>query len=241
VSRASYWRDRLRGFELGPLIHRGELTSRLEDIAIGRPYSHSGLLRPSTEITNIPIVESLDSPMIPQVLLGFFQDQASLALGTDLLLTRLRTLEISQEYSALEKLIQGRPVAHVRRGDYVTSSAARAAFGTLSPRYYHESMERLGLHIGDAVFFSDDVEYVEQEMGIRASSIVGPSMVKSSLQNLLLMSSGTALVMPNSTFSWWAAELLAGQGEVIAPKTWFFDRDDSLSPARAHWLRNENV
>ena len=137
-------------------------------------------------------------------------------------------------------MVEQRPVVHIRRGDYVTLASARKTFGTLSSEYYHEALDRLGHQASDAVFFSDDPEFVRREFGVSPELVIGPSAVKSDLQTLMLMSLGQDIVIPNSTFSWWAAELMGKRGQVVAPKIWFYDRDESQWPQRQHWLRHDN-
>ncbi|MFP7761488.1 alpha-1,2-fucosyltransferase [Marisediminicola sp. LYQ85] len=241
VSRSSYWRDSLRGFSLRPLLDSIQLTSHFEDVIVGPPHHRAGGVRTTTARLGVPITQSIEAAAEgPSLMVGYFQDQESLFGGTDEVQRLLGSIVIDDRYLATRDLVAGRPVAHVRRGDYVSLESARRTFGLLGPAYYEEAFSLLGHPMKDAVFFTDDAEYVREEFGVRRDQIIGRSDVKSDLQTLALMAHAGDLVIPNSTFSWWAAEQLASRGRVVAPARWFLDRDETQWPTRRGWLRVEN-
>lgn len=240
VSTSSYGRDRLRQFELGALLPPSSLTTRLEDFLLGQPYDWRGRQRSRTRDRSMTNVfsepEPLTSAFKPGTFnIGFFQDEASLALSSEATTTRLadyrRTVQVT-------KTSEKRPVLHVRRGDYTSSPAAQRTFGTLTRRYYEAACRALEVSIDDCVIYTDDPVAVEQEFGVSRSDIVGPEDIVSPLDTLVAMSRASALVIPNSTFSWWAAEL-ASDVPVAAPGTWFFDRPANLR--RADWVSVPNA
>ncbi len=74
-------------------------------------------------------------------------------------------------------------------------------------RVLREAASRLVAILSEALFFTDDPDAVQQEFRVGRSQIVGPDDIHSPLDTLLTMARAEALVIPNSTFSWWAAEL----------------------------------
>lgn len=124
------------------------------------------------------------------------------------------------------------PVAvHVRRGDYSDSDA----FGLLSVDYYAEALKRLrrqGL-TGPVWLFSDDLDAASQivpEPWEPVSSPVGPQ------EDLLAMSSASAFVTANSSFSWWAA-WLSGSEHVMCPRQWFKSAVEPQGLVPPWWTR----
>jgi len=240
VSTSSYGRDRLRQFELGALLSPLALTTSTEDFRLGQPYDWRGRQRSKSRDRSMTNVFSdphpLPSAFRPRTFnIGFFQDEASLALpskATTALLIEYRRTASSR------RAAKSRPVLHVRRGDYTSSPAAQRTFGTLSRRYYDAACSALGIRVEDCVIFTDDPAAVEHEFGVPRSDIVGPEDIESPLDTLVAMSHASALVIPNSTFSWWAAELASG-APVVAPSTWFFDRPGNLR--RPGWVAVPNA
>ena len=241
VSRSSYWRDSVRGFGIMPLLRRRQLATHIEDLVLGPPHHRTGELRTSTKRLNITIAESVEAASAhPSLMVGFFQDQQSVRLGTGRVTSLLRQIPVEPHNERIRELVSGRPVVHVRRGDYIALESARKTFGTIGREYYLDGLEMLGHKPDDAVFFSDDPQFVEKEFGVARASIVGPTAVKSDLQTMILMSMGSDILIPNSTFSWWAADLMGDRGRVVAPNVWFHDRDETLWPTRQEWLRSPN-
>ncbi|XAS66650.1 alpha-1,2-fucosyltransferase [Micrococcaceae bacterium Sec5.7] len=185
--------------------------------------------------------QDVDGPSTPgQVLVGFFQDASSLALGTTPVRAALLKRREDLLSTEIAKFVKDRPVAHIRRGDYATVQAARNTFGSIRPQYYGEAFDLLDHKLHDAAFFTDDPAYVKETFGVPERQIFGPGSTKSDLESLLVMSMGQALVIPNSTFSWWAAELLEPSQGVVSPQEWFRDRRNEHNLARDHWKRVPN-
>lgn len=129
---------------------------------------------------------------------------------------------------------------HVRRGDYLTLAST---YGHVAPDYYGRAvgtLKDLG-HPGPIWLFSDDPrgarEFLEGVVAI--DHVVEPPGGSSAVASLALMSEASALVMANSTYSWWAAFLRDGPGRpVIAPRPLW--RNPSANDGRdwllPHWL-----
>ena len=131
-------------------------------------------------------------------------------------------------------------VMHIRRGDY----AFEPNFGVLSHSYYENSLENIrNLGIEQEVWvFTDDPDWARIVTSSR--TFVGEKIRLVDDSNLStgeifdLMRCGSAYVIANSSFSWWAAYLSRTKGApVVAPKPWFvgIPEPDSLIPAS--WKR----
>jgi len=113
-------------------------------------------------------------------------------------------------------------IMHVRLGDYISEPK----FGLLAPGYFLESLNLLsaGGHTGPVWIFSNDPDKVEELFKVELEdkfSIIDDFGL-SSVEVLEIMRHGTAYIISNSTFSWWAAFLTHNaNAPVIAPINWF--------------------
>lgn len=129
---------------------------------------------------------------------------------------------------------------HVRRCDYL---ALASTYGHVAPDYYRRSvglLRDLGHH-GPIWLFSDDPQGARAflEEAVTVDRVVEPPKDSSAVESLVLMSEASALVIANSTYSWWAAFLKdSPERPVIAPRPLW--RDTSMSDGRdwllPHWL-----
>jgi hypothetical protein len=122
---------------------------------------------------------------------------------------------------------------HVRGGDYLNKAHIHHK---LEKEYYFESLKYLQGELGDIklLVFSDDVDYARyllnsdiefefiNQHGLRAS------------EAMILMSLGKGIITANSTFSYWAAMINAGN-QICAPKFWYTNTvaNEYLYPQ--HW------
>lgn len=241
VSSASFRRDRLRDFALREVDEALDQTSALENLIIGPPHHRVGTVRQRVGPLKLTVRQNLEGPSTPgQLLVGFFQDEPSLALSTAEVRESLVKKRQGLLSLPLAEFVHGRPVVHIRRGDYATVEAARKTFGSIRPEYYREAFEILNENLMDAAFFTDDPSYVVETFGVSHEQVFGPKSTKNDIESLLLMSLGSSMVIPNSTFSWWAAELLEPERPVISPEEWFRDSRNGHNLARDHWQRLPN-
>jgi hypothetical protein len=238
VSRSSFWRDGLRSYDLRPLVDNREALCLRDELCLGWPYNLNGSIRERAFPSGRQILyadEDSDDPVLEPGLLvvGFFQRPTDMLRSTAAVTAKLRLLrENLVQSSSYRAVLSSGTVAHVRRGDYV-SGAAAARFGKLTRRYYQSAFEELNVEASDVVFFTDDVEFVRSEFGVSSEQIVGPRSTKTDLEALLLMACANRFVIPNSTFSWWSAEVSGSDSVVCAPCRWFTDSDRTL--ARSTW------
>ncbi len=108
---------------------------------------------------------------------------------------------------------------HVRGGDYLKKSQI---YHTLDSDYYQKALKIVKEEIGDldVYIFSDDVEHAKKILGPVPNSVYVSNGNMRASEVMILMSLGKALVIANSTFSYWAAMMNTGK-LVLAPGKWF--------------------
>lgn len=134
----------------------------------------------------------------------------------------------------MEEMKSGTSVAvHIRRGDY-TSETYYQSFGQFSSKdYYLAAIERMKQMVPDGrfYFFSDDMEWVRENLKADNAVYVEFNKNEDSWQDLFLMSQCQHHIIANSTFSYWAAMLAKHpQQKVIAPKKWYVWDDPDIFP-----------
>lgn len=119
---------------------------------------------------------------------------------------------------------------HVRRGDYAHDPVTRSVHGLLPRGYYERAVAHVRARVPDARFhlFSDDPRWVREafawlegaELGSEPAPDPGPA--GRAVEDLARMASCRHHVIANSSYSWWAAWLGGGPGQVVvAPRRWF--------------------
>jgi hypothetical protein len=150
----------------------------------------------------------------------------------------------SDWYLSEKKLLKSvNPIAvHIRRGDYLLNQ--NSFIGALSIDYYRNAisliLERLaGDHSNAPIWvFSDDPGLVKDEFSEQLDynfRFVDPPKDSDPAESMFLMSMSRAIVISNSTFSWWSAAL--GEPElVVAPSKWFRDYEDPEGLIPENWI-----
>ena len=124
---------------------------------------------------------------------------------------------------------------HIRAGDYLKQSGL---YRNLSKDYYERAIDSaLNFMSGNRiVVFSDDLEYAKGLIGSRFKLEYLPDIPLRASEELVLMSLGSALVIANSTFSYWAA-LRSGQTHVFAPDSWLYNKELPAGIYPSSWSR----
>lgn len=130
---------------------------------------------------------------------------------------------------------------HVRRGDYVSNSAAAKHHGVLDVRYYQRAVREIMKSAPHATFFvfSDDPAWVRENLIVDADLTIVHAEGRTDAEDMILMSLCRAHVISNSSFSWWGAWLSGHpQKKVIGPKDWFASESmDSSDIIPAGWMQ----
>ncbi len=178
---------------------------------------------------------------------GYFQTRKYYQEISDTLLNGAFELkEPSPWFKQLKRdSIQSSPVVvHVRRGDYLNEQ--NSFIGALSPDYFLEAISMLRqdpeMQDREIWIFSNDIPFVKGELEAKLDGSVRwiePPPQSPEAESLLLLGSGSALVMSNSTFSWWAATL-GKPSRVIAPSKWFKAAEDPTNLLMPDWNQLES-
>lgn len=127
---------------------------------------------------------------------------------------------------------------HIRRGDYVKNPNVRREYDICGKEYYHAAMQEMERRVPDAHFlvFSDDIAWARRNLRTTRPIIFlnGPDY-----EDFVLMLKCRHIIMPNSTFSWWAAYLDSRPGKiVIAPAEWTRSKaSKNRGPVPDQWVR----
>jgi hypothetical protein len=125
---------------------------------------------------------------------------------------------------------------HIRRGDYLNNPR----IGVLSDDYFISAAKKFYEETGVKKFiiFSDSPELtgtVSDEVS-KFASVELQDSTKSPLSTLLQLGKYKNIVISNSTFSWWAANIGRPDKRVIAPSKWFHSMQDPAGIHNSSWL-----
>ncbi|HYH16769.1 MAG TPA: alpha-1,2-fucosyltransferase [Flavisolibacter sp.] len=112
---------------------------------------------------------------------------------------------------------------HIRRGDYKNEEALRY-HGIVPIEYYQQAASYFQQKLSNPKFyiFSDDGNWVKENLQLANATIVSSIHSKTHFEDLYLMSQCQHNIIANSSFSWWGAWLNNNSDKiVIAPKQWF--------------------
>jgi hypothetical protein len=211
---------------------------------LGERISHHPWMRNRVfRQSNLGYAGSLDGIVNGAIVEGFFQTHRYLsALPGDFLPFGLALLKQPSQWVThlVSRALEEKPImVHIRRGDYATTPKI---WGLLDVGYYAKALQITQEHLGDRPvwMFSDDKRIASEFNAVlkgRKAEVVDPPSEVSAAEELVLMSSGVANVVANSSFSWWAASLSRSTKLVVAPTPWFRDAPlfDQLLPQ--HWVR----
>jgi hypothetical protein len=182
-------------------------------------------------------------------LVGYFQNSKYL----DLLAKREIEINLNlknssvwfQEFQALAH-IKKPIIVHLRRGDYLNYADT---IGVLDFQYFLNALQLIqqfnepetefwifSNSPSDARDFARFAELPEARTEIIQSPEKSPDA-----ESMLLMTLGAALVISNSTFSWWGAYLKEETSQIIFPKKWFRNLDDPTIPRKDGWMYSESI
>lgn len=134
-------------------------------------------------------------------------------------------------------------IVHARRGDYANHAAT---IGVLNAGYYRNALDVMSSQreLSTRVWlFSDDPKWAEMlasRLSDWSTEIINQPANCSAAEVMMLMAQGPAIVMSNSTFSWWAAKL-GNSKLVVAPSPWFKSQNEPTDLIPPSWVRTVGV
>lgn len=129
---------------------------------------------------------------------------------------------ILQKYSNILSSIHNKVVIHVRRTDYL--AGGNATYHAVTTNTYYKNAIALmkeKLQSPEFLVFSDDLEWCKAQEFFAGATFIDE---KTDYLALHLMSQFKHYIIPNSSFSWWAAYLGTPAETVIVPDRWFGSR-----------------
>jgi hypothetical protein len=113
---------------------------------------------------------------------------------------------------------------HIRRGDYITNTNARAHHGVCGIDYYERAFSYLESKISNPqyIFFSDDIEWCKEHFKNKVHAFfIEDRIGKPEHEDLVIMSRCAHHIIANSSYSWWGAWLNPSDSKiVVAPARW---------------------
>ena len=143
----------------------------------------------------------------------------------------------------LEKANSIQPVMlHVRRGDYLNNPQ----IGLLSAEYYRNAVRKMDELVGEKPIwvFCDDSEMSKSVLAFLPTHrlrFIERNRFQSDTESLCLMSKGQAIIIANSSFSYWAALISGEKRIVLAPGKWFAGLEDPQELYPHDWIKIENT
>ncbi len=143
-----------------------------------------------------------------------------------------------------EMLEQPTISVHIRRGDYLN---LQDSFGVLSSEYYQYAinftLKSSSIQFARVLVFSDDFVLAKKlfsniEVSLPIQFAESPDDYPE--ESLMLMSKSDALVISNSSFSWWAAQLGNKSKFVVRPSKWFRGMSDPEELFPPEWHSQES-
>ncbi len=130
---------------------------------------------------------------------------------------------------------------HARRGDYLSNPKARKFHGYCGDQYFlkavHTAVE-VQKDFDQIYISSDDIEY-SRHLGKSLLEFKIPVQIDletNPIKTLIALSSSTALIGSNSTYSWWAGNL-GKDKDLYFPTKWFADPRYSFKPEEQYLKR----
>lgn len=128
---------------------------------------------------------------------------------------------------------------HIRRGDYLLRKNRK--IGVISFSYYRSAIEEVA-NREPVWIFTDSPNQVSEEFKYLGDGVevMRPPSSSDPIESLLLLSMSPKIIISNSTFSWWAAQLAQDRTEVYAPNKWFQFASDPVDLMPEFWNKIES-
>ena len=165
----------------------------------------------------------------PVYLVGYWQSEKYFLWNQERIKNDLQLLTpIGAQKPWFDLIMNTTSVAlHVRRGDYVSNTAAQKFHGVCGLDYYHRAIEAItGVLMDIHLFvFSDEPSWARENIKSKVPTyFVESGSGDHGYIDLELMSQCRHHIIANSSFSWWGAWRAQMPGQrVFAPGRWFAD------------------
>lgn len=158
---------------------------------------------------------------------GYFKDVAQI-IRKDFTLKK----PLASEYKKIvEKMGKSNSVSlHIRRGDQLTEKYQKGNKVVLPQSYFREGLAYISTKVKKPIIFisSDDIGWVKDNFKIDFPVIYLSEPKLLDYEELILMSYCKNNIIPDSSFSWWAAWLNTNPDKiVIAPANWRKDPQEN--------------
>lgn len=155
--------------------------------------------------------------------IGFSESKIIKQVLPDMRAGLAANFELNEAISeVIEKIQKTNSVAiHIRRTDYLDTKLNSFATGISTDEYYKNAIRFIKEKIENPHFiiFSDDSEYVKEELEIENSFIVEGN---AGYEDFYLLSLCKHFILANSTFGFWAASLSKNQNKTVCvPENWY--------------------
>lgn len=129
----------------------------------------------------------------------------------------------TSRYLEAEKIIRSNNAValHIRRTDYLHPKISSNFSGISTDEYYRNAVAHIKSKVEHPYFvvFSDDVQYIKQNMFVENGCIIEGN---AGFEDLCLMQLCRHFVLANSTFGFWAAMLNDNKEKVVCvPEFWY--------------------
>ena len=129
----------------------------------------------------------------------------------------------------------------IRRGDFIN----KPLHNVCKMDYFYNSIKYLSKKIDNPYFyvFSDDNEWVKNNFKTESPHEFVTHNYPNFIEDFRLMRNCKHHIIPNSTFSWWAAWLAERQeSTIIAPKSWLHTETiDYSNVVPDRWIKLDNI
>lgn len=131
---------------------------------------------------------------------------------------------------------------HVRGGDYINTSVYKIFGSVCREKYYQNAMTYMEGIISNPIYyvFTNDRNYAEKVLQGKNCVYVCNNKGADSWKDLALMSRFKNIIIPNSTFSWWAAYLGEDGKCVVHPPVFMNGNGSSSEIYPEEWVKISN-
>lgn len=135
-------------------------------------------------------------------------------------------------------LLDNAVAIHIRRGDFMDEANYHVFGCVCTEEYYKKSLEKIEEIVQSPVYyvFSNDIGWAKELLSNRNAVFVDWNKGEHSWADMALMSKFKNIIIPNSTFSWWAAWLGCSDKIVLCPPV-FINNDPNSDIFLPEWIR----